>query len=182
MKLNKIILLIAVISMFTACQEEYEPEMIAGHEVAGEWFAQTYYGGSPVIGHEHILTYNTAAADGKQMWFDDLGHIWPVKAKIDISGSTFAGTGDNMEVPIYSYDTLDIERDPTVDPIDSVDQNFEGYETITIMEGKIIEDAGKSKTGVTVDSIYVRCSFSDDPGEEYEIKGHRRTGFVEDDY
>ena len=50
------------------------------------------------------------------------------------------------------------------------------------MEGKIIADGGVSKTGVVVDSIYIKATFSDDPGTEYEITGHRRTGFVEDDY
>jgi hypothetical protein len=51
-----------------------------------------------------------------------------------------------------------------------------------VLEGKIIADAGHSKTGVVTDSIYIKAVFSDDPGTEYEMAGHRRTGFVEDDY
>lgn len=168
---------------FTAC-EEYETEMVPGHELAGEWFVQTYYGGSAVVGYEHIFTYNTAKADGSEIWFDDYGNIWPVKAKITAnpSGNSFAGTGDNIEAPIYRYDTLDIIRDENVDPIDSVDQIFIGYETVTVKEGKIIPGGGKSRTGVVVDSIYILAEFSDDPGSEYEFSGHRRTGFEEDDF
>ena len=33
-----------------------------------------------------------------------------------------------------------------------------------------------------VDSIYIRAEFGDDPGTDYEFAGHRRTGFLEDDY
>ena len=184
MKFNKIIILTLLVVGLAACQEEYEKELIPGSELAGEWFVETLTGGAVVVGHERVMTYTTAAADGNQIWFDDAGHIWPVKAKIDANAgdNSFAGTGDNIEAPIYSYDTLDVIRDESVDPIDSVNQNFEGYETITIMEGKIIADVGVSKTGVLVDSIYVKATFSDDPGTEYEITGHRRTGFVEDDY
>ena len=182
MKFKKLIIIALAVVGFTAC-EEYEKEMIPGHEVAGEWFMQTYVGGNVVLGYEHVFTYNTAAADGKEVWFDDYGHIWPVNAKIAITGSnTFAGTGDNIEAPIYTYDTLDVIRDESIDPIDSVNQNFVGYETVNIKEGKIIPGGGKSKTGVVVDSIYILAEFSDDPGTEYEFSGHRRTGFEEDDF
>jgi len=184
MKFNKIIILTLLVVGLAACQEKYETELIPGNELAGEWFAETLTGGVVVGGHERVMTYTTAAADGNQIWFDDQGHIWPVKAKIDANagGNSFAGIGDNIEAPIYSYDTMDIIRDENVDPIDSVEQNFVGYETITVVEGKIIPDGGRSKTGVVVDSIYIKAIFSDDPGTEYEITGHRRTGFVEDDY
>ncbi|MEY2924819.1 MAG: hypothetical protein RLZZ337_1367 [Bacteroidota bacterium] len=183
MKFNKLLIVALAVFGFTAC-EEYEKEMVLGHELAGEWFMQTYVGGNVVLGYQHVFTYNTAAADGKEIWFDDYGHIWPVKAKIAANpgSNSFAGTGDNIEVPMYTYDTLDVIRDENIDPIDSVDQIFAGYETVTIKEGKIIPGGGKSRTGVVVDSIYVLAEFSDDPGTEYEFSGHRRTGFLEDDF
>jgi len=182
--LNKIFLIVAIAMSFVACQDDFDPGSVPGHELAGEWYVQTYVGGNAVLGHELISTYNTAAADGAEIWVDDLGHIWPVKAKIGSSPSdmSFSGTGDNMEAPEYSYDTLDMERDPMVDPIDSVNQNFEGYYTFNVKQGKVISDEGRSKTGVVTDSIYMLVEFSDDPGTEYEISGHRRTGFGEDDY
>ena len=85
--------------------------------------------------------------------------------------------GDNIIAPIYSYYTADI-----AEPYDSITETFEGYHTMDVLEGKIIADAGHSKTGVVTDSIYIKAVFSDDPGTEYEMVGHRRTGFVEDDY
>lgn len=172
-------------AVLSSCQEAYVADMVLGHELAGEWYVQTYDGaGNVLLGYQTIMTYNTASAQGDSIWFDDLGHIWPVKAKIPaaLGSNSFAGTGSNMEVPIYSYDTLDVIRDENIDPIDSVQQNFEGYESVTVEEGKVIPDAGSSKTGVTVDSIYIRATFTDDPGNTYEMSGHRRTGFEEDDY
>jgi hypothetical protein len=46
----------------------------------------------------------------------------------------------------------------------------------------VIKDGGRSKTGVKTDSIYMVVEFSDDLGTDYEISGHMRTGFVEDEY
>jgi hypothetical protein len=184
MKISKIIILVMIATGFVACQGDYEAEMVPGHELAGEWFVETSVGGTVVLGHERIMTYNLASATGDSIWFDDLGHIWPVRAKISANpgGASFNGTNDNLEVTWTTYDTADIIRDPNVDPIDSVTVTGTGYETVTIVEGKIMGDAASSKTGVTADSIYIKATFSDDPGTEYEIAGHRRTGFVEDDY
>lgn len=155
--------------------------MVPGHEVAGEWYVQTFLGGTAVLGHQSILTYNTAAATGDSIWVDDAGHIWPFKGKLaaNAGAASFSGMFDNEQVdPVY--DTLDIIRDASVDPIDSLE--FVEWHTVTISDGKVIPDAGKSKTGVVVDSIYFKAVFSDDASSEYEIAGHRRTGFEEDDY
>ncbi len=183
MKISKLILLALIAIGFVACQDEYEPEMIPGNELAGEWWVETSVGGTVVLGHERILTYNLASATGDSIWLDDHGHIWPFKAKIaaNAGNATFSGTGDNMEVTWTTYDTADIIRDPNIDPIDSVTVTGSGYETITV-EGKIIAGAGRSLTGVEMDSIHITATFSDDPGTEYVFAGHRRTGFVEDDY
>lgn len=184
MKLSKLIILALFVTGFAACQEEYEPDMYPGYELAGEWYVETSVDGTVVLGHELIRTYNLASATGDSIWLDDAGHIWPVKAKIAANpgNMTFAGTGDNIEVTWTTYDTADIIRDPMVDPIDSVTVSGTGYETVTVLEGKVITDGGHSKTGVVMDSIYIRATFSDDPGTEYEMAGHRRTGFLEDDY
>jgi hypothetical protein len=55
-------------------------------------------------------------------------------------------------------------------------------EIIKVYEGKVLPGAGRSKTGVTADSIFLRVEFPDDPGNIYGIRGHQRTGFFEDDY
>ena len=66
---------------------------------------------------------------------------------------------------------------------DSLNNLIEGYDIkILVKEGKVIKDGGRSKTGVKTDSIYMVVEFSDDLGTDYEISGHMRTGFVEDEY
>lgn len=179
MKLNKLFLIVTIAVSLVACKDDFDPGSVPGSELAGEWYVQTYVGGSAVLGHELISTYNTAAADGSQIWLDDQGHIWPVKAKInsDPAGMSFSGMGTNTEIEIFQYDTADMAA-----PYDSVTTTSLGFETINVLEGKVISDEGRSKTGVVTDSIYIRAEFSDDPGTEYEMSGHRRTGFGEDDY
>lgn len=173
-KIYRTLIALLVVTGFVACQEQYEPDMVPGHELAGEWWVETLYGGQVVLGHERVMTYNTAAADGQTIWFDDGEHIWPVKVQLtgNPADLTFTGEGDNI-YNIADYDTADLAA-----PYDSLTPI---YYTAKI-EGKIITDGGKSKTGVVVDSIWMKASFSDDPGEEYEFAGHRRTGFEEDDY
>ncbi|HBN03701.1 MAG TPA: hypothetical protein DD396_06610 [Bacteroidetes bacterium] len=184
MKSKYIIFGIMAISAIS-CQKEYETELLNGSDLAGEWYVETGIDGEVFasLGHQLISTYNTAAEDGS-IWLDDHGHIWPMKGKISAApgATSFSGTFENLEAPMYSYDTLDVIRDESIDPIDSVTQNLEGYYTINVKEGKVISGAGHSKTGVMVDSIYIRAEFGDDPGTDYEFAGHRRTGFLEDDY
>ena len=54
--------------------------------------------------------------------------------------------------------------------------------TIKVLEGKVLPNAGKSKSGGTVDSIYMKLEFSEEAGTIYEVAGHQRTGFFEDEY
>jgi hypothetical protein len=51
-----------------------------------------------------------------------------------------------------------------------------------LKEGKIIRLGGKSKTGRTVDSLYIKYAFESAPGTEYILTGHERTGLQEDEY
>ena len=179
MKITKIILLALIATGFVACQEEYEPDMFPGHELAGEWYVEEYVNDTLEHGHALLMTYNVAAANG-DIWVDDQDHFYGFKAKItgNPGAGTFAGTGDNTMAPWVTYDTLDVTA-----PYDSLEVIDSGFETITVEEGAIYTDGGSSKTGVVTDSIYIRVTFSDDPdGDVYEYKGHRRTGFLEDDY
>jgi hypothetical protein len=182
MKIRKLAILTCMVAALGACNDEYEPETIPGNNLAGEWYVQTMDDqGNVLLGYQTILTATTAAADGSQIWVDDLGHIWPFKGKINANpeGNSFSGIADNIATtPIY--DTLDVMRDPSVDPIDSLE--FVAYHTMDVKTGMIFPDGGTSKTGVTTDSIYMEIEFSDDPGNTYVFAGHQRTGFVEDDY
>jgi hypothetical protein len=126
--------------------------------MAGEWFTRYYQNNAAVLPFHKIITYNVADPNSSQVWVDDLAQ-WPFKAKFDVDLANL-----NF-VPAASI------------------ANTKGTgKTIKVVEGKVVPGGGRSKTGVVVDSIYMRLEFSDDPGKIYEIKGHQRTGFFEDEY
>lgn len=148
-----------------ACQKEYKQEHLPNYEMSGEWFVQTYYGGTDasnvVLGYQKIVTSNTAKADGSELLIDDLGNIWPFKVKANVgSNKTFSVAGsENLYWPEF----------------DTTQQN------VTITNGKILTDKGHSASGIVVDSIYFEAEFTDDPGNVYIMAGHYRTGFPEDE-
>lgn len=53
---------------------------------------------------------------------------------------------------------------------------------VDVTNGKIFAKGGRSKSGVSVDSIYFKIEFEDDPGNVYELSGHEWTRFIEDEY
>jgi hypothetical protein len=108
------------------------------------------------IGHFKIATYNSSANDDS-IWIDDFQNGYQVKfkAKADYTNLTFAtSNAANQYYPI----------------------------TINLTDGKILLNAGHSKSGNVVDSIHMQLEFSDDPGTIYEMNGGARTRFAEDDY
>lgn len=169
MKLNlKSILLISTIALtFTACEDwgEFEPTVLPGSEMAGEWYVRYTVDGDDIygLGYHTFLTSTTAAADGKELLLNDQQNFWDfmVKAPMNVESKTFGLSNAT----------------------DSLTNLVDGYDIkIRVTKGQIIPDGGRSKTGVQVDSIYFEVEFADDPGTVYEISGHQRTGFTEDDY
>jgi hypothetical protein len=53
---------------------------------------------------------------------------------------------------------------------------------VNITEGKILKNAALSKAGNVVDSIYFKGEFDYDPGTIIIFSGHKKTGFLEDEY
>jgi hypothetical protein len=53
---------------------------------------------------------------------------------------------------------------------------------LIIKEGKMVRLGGRSRSGATVDSIYIRYAFQSAPALEYILTGHERTGFLADEY
>ncbi len=163
MKFNKLMILAFVALGLSACQKEYVKETIPGSELAGRWYVEYTVGGEDIygVGHTTLLTYTTAAADGKEIIVTDEDHFWSFKAKTPANpaGLSFGST-------------------------DSTTSLVDGYDIKMIVKnGMIIPGAGRSKTGVVTDSIYMVVGFADDaPGAEYVVSGHRRTGFIEDEY
>ena len=162
MKINNILTICVVAGALAlgSCQKEYEAEQITNNEMSGQWFVQTYYGGTTadnvVLDYEQIVTSNTAAANGSQILIDDKGNIWPFKVKANVSGMSFSVENGANQVEDTAF--------------------------VSICNGDIIADGGRSIfTKTVVDSIYFEAEFSDDPGETYIIAGHYRTGFIEDE-
>jgi hypothetical protein len=55
-------------------------------------------------------------------------------------------------------------------------------DSVILKEGKIFKDGGRSKSGNTVDSIYIKYAFKSAPATDYMLKGHARTGLIADEY
>jgi hypothetical protein len=161
--MKRIFLFIAIAAIgFSSCSKKPDVGGTDLQKMANEWWVQLYDPSGalvyPASYHGHIATYNSASSNDS-LWIDDQAEIWDfkVKAKADINSLTFS---TNKFV--------------------SVIDNYNIWVNIT--EGKILENAGKSKTGVVTDSIYMKIEFEDDPGTVYTLRGHARTRFSEDDY
>lgn len=155
--MKRIFVIIAGLAMvtFLSCSKKPDTGGTATESMANEWWCKiTWPTGS--FGPKALVTYNTSA-NSNEIWIDDEGNLYDfkVKAQADLGSLTFKATNAENE-----YNSV----------------------KATITEGKIIKDAGRSKTGNVTDSIYMKVVFSDDPGTPYEIKGHARTRFAEDDY
>jgi hypothetical protein len=120
--------------------------------LANEWWVKINDTGSFV----KVSTYNTSL-NADSMWVDDLESlsVFKCKAKIDVSSLTFSTSNSNN-----AYST----------------------NTVSITNGKILKNAGVSKTGNVTDSIYMEVEFSDAPGIKNKIAGSARTRWDEDDY
>jgi hypothetical protein len=150
---------ILVFASFSSCDEGGNPNPggTTTKDLAGDWFI-TITDASGAIQVEHALhsTYNTAANDNT-MWIDDFKNGWYLKCKITVN---------------LADGTFSAVAQPNV--IDSG--------TVTITEGKIEKGAGLSKAGHKVDKISFKAVFSYDPGTKLTFVGHKRTGFLEDEY
>lgn len=163
MKINKLLVTsLSLILVAISCTKKEDVGSTSTVNMAGEWFTEYYDAAVPNValtGHDKTLTYNTASNDGKQIWVDD--HSWAFKAKMNI---------DNSKLSFSAMDS-------TLDILASY------HNRIKVYDGKVLPKMGKSKSGNVVDSIYLKVEFlDDDPGVIYEIRGHQRTGFFEDEY
>ncbi len=158
---NNILRTFFAVILFTAfsCDEGGDPNPGGTNtqQFAGDWFIDlTDSDGNAVVGHALHSTYNTSA-NNNTMWIDDHENGYVIKCKITInSNGTFSATDS---------------------------ENILDSGTVTITEGKIEKGAALSKAGHRVDKISFRAHFSYD-AEGYDIlySGHKRTGFLEDEY
>jgi hypothetical protein len=154
-------LLVAALLVLSSCKKNL-PTIggTSAQKVANEWWVTLDQGSTKDvygIGHFKIATYNTAD-NNNQIWIDDFGNGWQVKFKSTVN-----------------YDNLTFTSDPKA---------ANQYYAITVnqTDGKILLNAGHSKSGNVTDSIHMKVVFSDDPTTVYEMNGTARTMFVEDEY
>ena len=53
--------------------------------------------------------------------------------------------------------------------------------SFTILEGRVLLGKAKVPSGTPCDSVYMKFQTAKDPGKTFIAKGHRRTGFSEDE-
>jgi hypothetical protein len=161
--------LLFLAGLLSACEKD-DPEVgyTAVGKAGGEWWVTNKVETSPGVfediyglGYTPMLTYNTAENVPDQLWLDDQGSFWPYKFKASYDPS-------NMRITAVNAPSI----------VQSQNQNF----TVNVTEGKVLMGVGLSRTKVPTDSIYFQVEFSDDPGTIYHVSGHRRTGFLEDEY
>ena len=155
-------LLIIVFSVFTSCDEGGDPDPGATSvvELAGDWWviALEDDGETPAYGGDYVefTTYNTAADDGT-MWIDDNDNWMEIKTRVstNVTALTFSGEPNSPE--LYTDGT------------------------VTVTNGKITKGTYTTTSNTLVDEIYFEAEFDWDPGYVYKFKGHKRTGFLEDE-
>ncbi len=159
---SKLLIFLAFLSFgVVSCDLGDDPEVTgtATEAVAGEWWVTFSAGGEDLTGYTELTTSNTAANVASEFLITDNAHQWDYKVKspLNLSAQTFGGTG--------------------------LQNLVEGYDiTMSITNGKILENVATSTGGNVTDSIYFDIEFSDDPGTIYTVAGYRRTGFLEDEH
>lgn len=156
----KLLFGILIFTSFSSCDEGGDPNPggTTTGAFAGDWYINiTDSDGNPLYDHAFHSTYNTSANDNT-MWIDDAENGYYIKCKVtvDIANGTFTATDS---------------------------ENLLDGSLVTITDGKIEKGKGLSKAGHVVDKISFRAHFDyDDDGYDILYEGHKRTGFLEDEY
>ena len=174
-------LLIFFLAIFTvSCTGKYEAPKSNTVAMSGKWWYELIYddnqdgvfneddGDEILVSYEDyggpdLLTSNTNANDVDSVFISDklapgFGR-WPftIHAPVDVATLTFKPTTGLKN------------------------RNVSG-ETVSVIEGKILKGAARTKSGGVADSIFIEFEFSDDPGTYYIFSGHRDSGQTEDQY
>ncbi len=162
MKILKKYILFSLFLVLTlsSCDKGGDPEAGGSNveKFAGDWFINlTDTDGATIVDHALHSTYNTAANDNT-MWIDDHENGYYIKCKVTVNLAD--GTFSASEA-----------------------ENLLDGSLVTITNGKIEKGAGLSQAGHVVDKISFTAHFDyDAPGYDILYEGHKRTGFLEDEY
>jgi len=158
----KLVILSVFFTVFTSC-DEVEDIDVGGTSVeimSGDWWVVALEpdGVTPAYGGDyvHFTTYNTAANDGG-LFLDDNGNWMEIKTKVttNLNNLTFSGEADALE-------------------------HITGG-TVTVTNGSITLKSYVAASNTKVNGITFEAEFDWDPGTVYVFKGHKRTGFPEDE-
>lgn len=167
MKKYLILLFVALSFSLTGCEEtDIEPGGTAVEKMAGAWYVtweqkdaqgqwQDMLGGTI-----EVDTYNTAANVPTEMW---LKETYLLETAFKVSTNYGARTFEMGEKTV------------------PVDEKTWGAPEIklTITDGKVLEGAATTPSGMPADSIVFFVNVQGD--QTYKIAGFRRTGFTEDE-
>ncbi len=161
-----IIFLFAILAVgLTSCNDDTEPGGTSVEKMAGDWWVTaTAISNGQELGdvdlrHFRMYTYNTAANVPTEMWLEDGANFWDYKVKVNVDYNNRTFTTNDF-IDNTSYDCK-----------------------VKITDGKILEGAALTPSGMPADSIVYMIQFDDDPdGLTYKVSGFRRTGFPADDF
>ncbi|NRS89650.1 hypothetical protein HNQ02_002581 [Flavobacterium sp. 7E] len=157
----KLLLGVFMISIISSCEndgyDEYVKQETPSIEMNGEWYIDISDASGVIAQHSHHVTYDTNDGDNT-MYIND-----------NKSGYTLKGT-------------VNINTDNLTFEVSNADNILDPGTTFIITEGKILKNAAHSKSGNITDSIYFKGEFSYDPGNIIIFSGHKRTGFIDDNY
>ncbi len=187
MKISKIFLLLSVAAIaFSACETLPKQEVTYSptFPVSGEYLVKVNYvskltNTDSVAANTSVFvfrTYNTSSNTKDTVWarlskasspgtsltsfpFNFLG-----KASCNITSAIFSATNSNN----LAFPVTDAKGNVT-------------YPSITILEGKVLLGKANVPSKSVCDSVYVKFTTAKDPKRIYVLKGHRRTGFLEDE-
>lgn len=165
MKKYLILLFTALTFSLVSCEEDTEAGGTSVEKMAGDWWVTAHVmdngvdAGDVGVGHFRMQTFNTTANSATEMWLEDEANFWNYKVKVGVDyGERTFSTSDFVENIAYES-------------------------KVKITEGKVLENAAKTPSGMPVDSIVYFIQFDDDEdGLTYKVSGFRRTGFPADDF
>jgi hypothetical protein len=164
----KIVLFLFITASIASCEDQgyakYNPETTPSASMTGEWYIDITDQATGEVYVEHAIHKTYDSNDGKMYITDRILGSTPPKF-----------TGWWLETKL-DVNTKDLTFSAT-DALNTADESI-----VKITEGKIIKNAAKSKDGHVVDSIYFKAVFDYEPTQVLIYSGHRRTGFLEDEY
>jgi len=158
------LLLFICIGAFTSCEEDgYEDFNVPQSSVSqlsADWWVIPYDpAGDPAFGASfHTLTTSNTAADNGDMQIDDHGNWMEIKTVVATNSAELSFTGAANAPEMITGGT------------------------VTVSNGSITKGTGTSLSGRVTDSIVFEAEFDWNPGVIYTYRGHKKTGFLEDEY